>query len=182
MREQLEEIRRRAIAELADDAGEAQIDAVRVRVLGRSGELTEIMRGMREVPNAERPAIGQLINQIKREVETRIETLSEKIKAAALTKSLNEKRLDVTLPGMRIARGHLHPITDILEKMLQIFESMGFEVAMTQDIEDDFHNFAALNFPPHHPARGLLQHLVFGAKPVEFSFQFFFRRHDVQFQ
>ena len=85
MREQLEEIRRRAMAELGDDAPEAQIDAVRVRVLGRSGELTEIMRGMREVPSAERPAIGQLINQIKREVEARIEALSEKVKAAALT-------------------------------------------------------------------------------------------------
>ncbi len=56
---------------------------------------------------------------------------------------------------MRIARGHIHPATDMLEKMLQIFESMGFEVAMTQDIEDDFHNFAALNFPPHHPARDM---------------------------
>ncbi|HSZ22423.1 MAG TPA: hypothetical protein VK782_04745, partial [Candidatus Sulfotelmatobacter sp.] len=155
MKEQLEEIRRRAMAELGDDAGEAQIDAVRVRVLGRSGELTEIMRGMREVPNAERPAIGQLINQIKREVEARIEALTEKVKVAALTRSLNEKRLDVTLPGMRIARGHIHPTTDILEKMLQIFESMGFEVAMTQDIEDDFHNFAALNFQPHHPARDM---------------------------
>ena len=76
------------------------------------------MRGMREVPNAERPAIGQLINQIKREVEARIEALTEKLKAASLTKSLNEKRLDVTLPGMRIARGHIHPITDILEQML----------------------------------------------------------------
>src|ERR1700739_4425675 len=105
MKEQLEEIRRRAIAELTDEADEAQIDAVRVRVLGRSGELTEIMRGMREVPNAERPAIGQLINQIKREVEARIEALSEKLKNAALTKSLNEKQIDVTLPGMRIARG-----------------------------------------------------------------------------
>ena len=80
MKEQLEEIRRRAMAELADDANEAQIDAVRVRVLGRSGELTEIMRGMREVPNAERPAIGQLINQIKREVEARIETLQREAK------------------------------------------------------------------------------------------------------
>src|SRR6204780_5807059 len=110
MREQLEEIRRRAMAELGDDAGEAQVDAVRVRVLGRSGELTEIMRGMREVPNAERPAIGQLINQIKREVEARIEALTERVKVAALTRSLNEKRLDVTLPGMHIARGHIHPI------------------------------------------------------------------------
>src|SRR6266849_1633141 len=153
MKEQLEEIRRRAMAELGDEADEAQIDAVRVRVLGRSGELTEIMRAMREVPNAERPAIGQLINQIKGEVEARIEALSEKLKTATLTKSLNEKRLDVTLPGMRIARGRIHPITDILERMLQIFEAMGFEVAMTQDIEDDFHNFEALNFIPHHPAR-----------------------------
>ncbi len=155
MKDQLEEIRRRAIAELTDEADEAQIDAVRVRVLGRSGELTEIMRGMREVPNAERPAIGQLINQIKNEVEARVEALSEKLKAASLTKSLNEKRIDVTLPGMRIARGRIHPITDILEKMLQIFEGMGFEVAMTQDIEDDFHNFEALNFLPHHPARDM---------------------------
>ena len=65
------------------------------------------------------------------------------------------KKIDVTLPGMRIARGHIHPITDILEQMLAIFESMGFEVAMTQDIEDNFHNFAALNFPPHHPARDM---------------------------
>src|SRR5579863_8830189 len=155
MKEQLEEIRRRAIAELTDEADEAQIDAVRVRVLGRSGELTEIMRGMRDLPNAERPAIGQLINQIKREVEARIEALSEKLKTATLTKSLNEKRLDVTLPGMRIARGRIHPITDVMEKMLQIFESMGFEVAITQDIEDDFHNFEALTFIPHHPPRAI---------------------------
>jgi phenylalanyl-tRNA synthetase alpha chain len=155
MKEQLEEIRRRAMEELTDHADEAQIDAVRVRVLGRSGELTEIMRAMREVPNAERPAIGQLINQIKGEVEARVEALSRKLRAAALAKSLNEKRLDVTLPGMRIARGRIHPITDILEKMLQIFEAMGFEVAMTQDLEDDFHNFEALNFLPHHPARDM---------------------------
>ena len=134
---------------------EAQIDAVRVRVLGRSGELTEIMRGMRDVPNAERPAIGQLINQIKNEIAARIEALTEKLKTATLAKSLNETRLDVTLPGMRIARGRIHPITDVLEKMLQIFEGMGFEVAMTQDIEDDFHNFEALNFIPHHPARDM---------------------------
>ncbi|HYL60068.1 MAG TPA: phenylalanine--tRNA ligase subunit alpha [Candidatus Acidoferrales bacterium] len=156
MKEQLEEIRRRALAELTDDAGEAQIDAVRVRVLGRSGELTEIMRKMREVPNEERPVIGQLVNEIKRQVEARIEALSERLKAASLEKSLNEKRLDVTLPGMRIARGRIHPITDIQERMLQIFEAMGFEVAMTQDLEDDFHNFEALNFKEHHPARDML--------------------------
>src|SRR6266436_2736986 len=126
------EVDRKMLARLAQERDALFTELVRTAksALGRSGELTEIMRGMREVPNAERPAIGQLINQIKNEVEARVEALSEKLKAASLTKSLNEKRLDVTLPGMRIARGHIHPITDILEQMLAIFESMGFEVAM----------------------------------------------------
>src|SRR5258708_3117367 len=150
MKEQLEEIRRRAMAELTDDADEAQIDAVRVRVLGRSGELTEIMRRMREVPPAERPAIGQLINQIKNELEARIEVLQQKLKQAALQRSLAEVRLDVTLPGARLPRGRLHPVTLTIEEMLRTFSAMGFEVVATRDIEDDFHNFAALNFPPDH--------------------------------
>jgi phenylalanyl-tRNA synthetase alpha chain len=153
VREQLDEIKTRAMSELADSASDEQIEAVRVRVLGRSGELTEIMRGMRNVPNAERPAMGQLINQIKREVEERIEHLKTALKHAELERSLSEARLDVTLPGMRIPRGRIHPITQTLERMLDIFVSMGFEIEMTQDIEDDFHNFQALNFPPDHPAR-----------------------------
>ena len=153
MRDQLEEIRKRAMSELSDSATDDQIEAVRVRVLGRSGELTEIMRGMRNVPNEERPAIGQLINQIKREVEERIESLKATLKNATLEKSLSEARLDVTLPGMRIPRGRIHPVTQMLERMLDIFVSMGFEIEWTQDIEDDFHNFQALNFPPDHPAR-----------------------------
>jgi phenylalanyl-tRNA synthetase alpha chain len=153
MKEQLEEIRRRAMSELADDADDAAIEAVRVRVLGRQGELTEIMRRMREVPQNERPAIGQLVNQIKGEVEARIEALKERLKQRRLAESLSSAALDVTLPGMRIARGHIHPITQIMERMLDIFVGMGFEVVMTQEIEDDFHNFEALNFPPDHPAR-----------------------------
>jgi phenylalanyl-tRNA synthetase alpha chain len=141
------------MSELSDSASDEQIEAVRVRVLGRSGELTEIMRGMRNVPNEERPAMGQLINQIKRDVEERIEYLKLAAMRAQLERSLNEARLDVTLPGMRLPRGRIHPITQTLERMLDIFVSMGFEIEMTQDIEDDFHNFQALNFPPDHPAR-----------------------------
>jgi len=153
MKEQLDAIRTRAMSELADTAADEQIEAVRVRVLGRSGELTEIMRGMRNLPNEERPAMGQLVNQIKREVEERIEHLKRVLKNAELERSLVEQRIDVTLPGMRIRRGHIHPITQMMERMLDIFVSMGFEIEMTQDIEDDFHNFQALNFPPDHPAR-----------------------------
>ncbi|HUY18479.1 MAG TPA: phenylalanine--tRNA ligase subunit alpha [Candidatus Binataceae bacterium] len=153
MKDQLEEIRIRALRELADDATEAAIENVRVRVLGRSGELTEIMRRMREVAPAERPAIGQLVNQIKGELEARIEVLQGQLKQAALERSLAETRLDVTLPGAQLPRGRLHPVTLIIEQMLHIFSAMGFEIAATRDIEDDFHNFAALNFPPDHPAR-----------------------------
>jgi phenylalanyl-tRNA synthetase alpha chain len=153
MKDQLEQIRSRALAELADDALEAAIENVRVRVLGRSGELTEIMRRMREVPPEERPAIGQLVNQIKTELEARIEVLQGKLREAALERELAAARYDVTLPGAHLPRGRLHPVTQTIEEMLRIFRAMGFEIAATRDVEDDFHNFAALNFPPDHPAR-----------------------------
>ncbi len=153
MKEQLEEIRARALSELFDSATVEQIENVRVRVLGRSGELTEIMRGMGKVPAEERPTIGRLVNQIKAELEGRIEALNEKMQRVQMERSLGEARIDVTLPGMRIPRGWLHPVTQSLERMLDIFTSMGFEVVATQDVEDDFHNFGALNFPPDHPAR-----------------------------
>jgi phenylalanyl-tRNA synthetase alpha chain len=153
MREQLDEIRTRALNELTERASAEQIEAVRVRVLGRSGELTEIMRRMREVPNEERPAIGRLVNEIKSELEGRIEALAGDLKRAAMEQSLTEAGFDVTLPGMRIARGWLHPVTQTRERMLDIFAAMGFEVIETQDVEDDFHNFGALNFPADHPAR-----------------------------
>ena len=153
MREQLEEIRSRALHELADGASEAQIEAVRVRVLGRAGELTEIMRRMRDVPNEEKPLIGRLVNEIKGELEARIEVLAEAQKRAAMERSLGTARIDVTLPGNHVPRGWLHPVTQARERMLDVFAAMGFEVIETQDVEDDFHNFGALNFPPDHPAR-----------------------------
>ena len=155
MKEQLEQIRTRSLAELADDAGADAIEAVRVRVLGRSGELTEIMRGLRDVPQAERPLIGKLVNEIKRELEARIDELQARIRQRELENSLASAKLDVTLPGMKVARGRIHPVTQVMEEMLDILCEMGFEVEYTQDVEDDFHNFAALNFPPDHPARDM---------------------------
>jgi phenylalanyl-tRNA synthetase alpha chain len=155
MKEQLEAIRERAMAELSDDADERRIEAVRVRVLGRNGELTEIMRRLREIPPEERPLIGQSVNRIKGEIEARIGELQERIRLASLERSLAAARLDVTLPGARINRGRLHPITQTIERMLEIFAAMGFEAVATRDVEDDFHNFAALNFPVDHPARDM---------------------------
>jgi phenylalanyl-tRNA synthetase alpha chain len=153
MREQLEAIRNRALAQLSDDASPEQIEQVRVGVLGRSGELTAIMRGMRDVPAEERPAIGQLVNEIKRELESRIQALQETQERARMQRALTEHKADVTLPGTRINRGRLHPLTQVAEEMIGLFEAMGFEAVATQDVDDDFHNFSALNFPPDHPAR-----------------------------
>jgi len=155
MKEQLEEIRRRALAELSDHASVEAIEAVRVRVLGRSGELTEIMRGMRDLAPAERPLVGKLVNEIKSEVESRIAALQTNLRGRELERSLGEAKLDVTLPGMKIPRGRINPVTQIVEEMLDILCEMGFEVEYTQDVEDDFHNFAALNFAPDHPARDM---------------------------
>src|SRR5579863_2925157 len=128
IREQLEDIRARANGELGDNGDADAIENVRVRVLGRNGELTAIMRGMREIAPEERRAVGQLLNEIKTALEKRIEELVEKHKRAELEKSLAGARLDVTLPGMRVARGHIHPVTAMVERMLDIFVAMGFEV------------------------------------------------------
>jgi len=153
MKELLEQIRTRALQELSDGASEDQIETVRVRVLGRSGELTEIMRRMGDVPREDRPAIGRLVNEIKNELEERIARLADQQKHAAMERSLAEARIDITLPGLHVPRGWLHPLTQSRERMLDILESMGFEVVETSEVEDDFHNFGALNFPPDHPAR-----------------------------
>jgi len=153
MKEELEQIRAQALQELSDSASEEQIEAVRVRVLGRSGELTEIMRRMPEVAREDRPAVGRLVNDIKNQLEQRIALLAEQQRRAAMERSLAEARIDVTLPGWSVPRGWLHPVTRSRERMLDILESMGFEVVETPEVEDDFHNFGALNFPPDHPAR-----------------------------
>lgn len=155
IRQRLEDIRRQAMAELAQSASLEQIENVRVKVLGRGGELTELLRSMREVPAQERPAIGQLANQVKRDIEERIEVLKNELRRRALGESLARAPLDVTLPGVQFPRGHIHPLTQITERLLDIWAAMGFEVIPTPDIEDDFHNFGALNFPSDHPARDM---------------------------
>lgn len=153
IRQRLEEIRTQALAELAQSSALDQIERVRVRILGRGGELTELLRSMRALPEQERPAVGQLANQVKREIETRIEALKHELRLRIVSESLSQAPLDVTLPGVRFPRGHLHPLTQVTERLLDIWAAMGFEVVATPDIEDDFHNFGALNFPPDHPAR-----------------------------
>ena len=155
MKSALERIRQTALAELERCSDEAALEDVRVRYLGRKGELTAVLRGMRDVAEAERPAMGALVNAVKAEVEAAIEAIRGRLDAARLARSLAEERIDVTLPGIRFPRGRLHPLTQVLGDVVAIFVAMGFAVEEGPEIEDDYHNFEALNIPRDHPARDM---------------------------
>jgi phenylalanyl-tRNA synthetase alpha chain len=155
MKATLEQIRRDAVAALEAASSEAEVEQLRVRLLGRKGELTSMVRGLHAVAPAERPALGAYLNEVKNEVERRIESALSELRAAARARQLAAEVVDVTLPGRRRVAGHIHPITQTMEEMVDIFVGLGFTVAQGPDIEDDYHNFTALNVPADHPARDM---------------------------
>jgi phenylalanyl-tRNA synthetase alpha chain len=129
------------------------LDEVRVAALGKKGRITELVKGLGGLPAAERPRIGQLVNVVKRTLEEAIEARQRALAAAALDARLAAERIDVTLPARETVTGRLHPVSRVAEEITAIFADMGFAVAEGPDIEDDWHNFEALNLPPEHPAR-----------------------------
>ncbi len=155
MKAKLEHLRLDALAALQAATDEAEVEQLRIRLLGRKGELTGIVRGLHAVPPAERPALGAYLNEVKKEVEERIEQALSDLRAATRKRQLAGEVVDVTLPGRRRVAGHIHPITQTMEEMVDIFVGLGFTVAQGPDIEDDYHNFTALNVPADHPARDM---------------------------
>ena len=131
----------------------APLEQVKARYLGKAGQITELLKGLGKLPPEEKKTAGAAINRAKEAVEAALNARRDAIKLAALEARLAEEALDVTLPGRGEARGGLHPVTRTLERIEGLFRSIGFEVADGPEIEDDFHNFTALNFPPKHPAR-----------------------------
>ncbi|MGN1097568.1 MAG: phenylalanine--tRNA ligase subunit alpha [Clostridia bacterium] len=153
MKEQLEKIRQAAAEALeAADSGEA-LEAVRVKFLGKKGELTAVLRGMGGLSPEERPAIGQLANEVRAFVEGEIEKKRAVLSQKAREDKLKSEVIDVTMPGRRRGEGRLHPLTKVLDEVTDIFTGMGFSVAEGPDIELDYYNFEALNIPADHPAR-----------------------------
>jgi phenylalanyl-tRNA synthetase alpha chain len=155
MKDALERIRADALAALQSSDGEEAIEEIRVRFLGRKGELTTLVRRMREVAPDERPAMGALLNAVKDELEQRIAEALEAARAATRSRRVAAERIDVTVPGRRPRAGRLHPITQMLDELIDVFLALGFSVAEGPEIEDDYHNFEALNFPVDHPARDM---------------------------
>jgi len=155
MREQLEKLQREAEQELLGASTDEAIQAIRTKYLGRKGMLTSILRGLGSVPPEERPAMGQLANQVKESLSQRIDAVLEGIEASKKDRRLMQERVDVTLPGRGFARGTLHPITQVTQEICGIFAALGFAVAEGPEVELDYYNFEALNMAKDHPSRDM---------------------------
>jgi phenylalanyl-tRNA synthetase alpha chain len=139
------------------------LEELRVRYLGKKGEITALLKGLGKLPAAERPAAGERINQAKQALAEELEARRETLARVELEARLAAERLDVTLPGRGQSVGGLHPVTLTLERIEGLFTRIGFDVAVGPEIEDDYHNFEALNIPAHHPARSMADTFYFDA-------------------
>lgn len=153
MQQQLDSIRTRVQGELSGITDSTALDQLRVRVLGKKGELTEILRGMGKLPPEERPKMGQMVNALREELETAISARAHSIKEAEKEAALQREVIDVTLPGQDRQAGSLHPISLVLNDLLDIFTGLGFQSVEGPEIEYDHYNFELLNVPKDHPAR-----------------------------
>ena len=150
MKELLESIRKKAMEEIAQSEDP---EALRIRYLGKKGELTAVLRGMGSVPPEERPVIGALANDIREQIEAALAAKAEEKKEKELAHKLEAEALDVTIPGTACAVGRRHPLAQTENMLRDIFIGMGFSVAEGPEVEYDYYNFEALNLPPDHPAR-----------------------------
>ena len=153
MKEQLEAIRAAAKKALSDCADSKVLETLRVQYLGKKGELTGILKQMGKLSAEERPAMGQLANQVRADIETALADKQKKLAEAMLAHKLEAETLDITLPGKKQKVGSMHPLTIVENEIREIFLGMGFSVADGPEVEYDYYNFEALNLPPDHPAR-----------------------------
>jgi phenylalanyl-tRNA synthetase alpha chain len=159
----LEELEKQALDEIAAAADPAALDAVRVGYLGKKGRLTQQLKQLGALSAAERPAAGQAINRIKGRVQQALDVRRDALQALQLDARLASERVDVTLPGRGQSQGGLHPVTITMRRIEQLFRPLGFSVVEGPEIEDDHHNFEALNIPAHHPARAMHDTFYFDA-------------------
>jgi len=151
----LDELLHTASTEIDATSDLKALEELRVHYLGKKGLVTEQLKSLGKLSAEERPAAGQRINEVKQAIQAKLELRSTTLEEAATAEKLKSEAIDVTLPGRTSAVGTLHPVTITLRRIEKLFQRHGFEVADGPEIEDDFHNFEALNIPPHHPARAM---------------------------
>lgn len=149
----LEEIRQRALKSIAEAKGLDSLNDVRVAFTGKKGELTEVLKGMKDVAKEERPKVGALVNETRDAIERAINEAREKLEEQALVARLAKEKIDVTLPAKKQEIGHRHPNAIALKELEDIFIGMGYEVVEGPEVEKDYYNFEALNIPADHPAK-----------------------------
>lgn len=153
MREKLEQIKTEALGQIEESGALEKLNEIRIRYLGKKGELTQVLKGMKDVAPQDRPGVGQMVNEARAVIEEKLEETRKKLAARAREEQLKNEEIDVTLPARKTAVGHCHPCTVALEEVERIFVGMGYEVVEGPEIEYDYYNFQALNIPKGHPAR-----------------------------
>ncbi|MGP1365765.1 MAG: phenylalanine--tRNA ligase subunit alpha [Schwartzia sp. (in: firmicutes)] len=156
MEEKINQIRQEAVELIRQQVENlSQLNDIRVKYLGKKGEITNFLRGLGQLSKEDRPRIGQIVNEARHQLETLIEEKNAQLKIETMKEKLSQEKIDITLPGRYPWRGHLHPLTLTLQRIKTIFMDMGFSVEEGPEIERDYFNFEALNLPKEHPARDM---------------------------
>ena len=153
MKERLQNIKDEALKAIEAADMPEKLNDVRVKFLGKKGELTAVLKGMKDVAPEDRPKVGQLVNEARKAIEEKLDEKRDIFEKAVLEEKLKSETIDVTLPGKKLAMGHSHPNTITLEEVEDIFVGMGYEVVEGPEVEYDYYNFEALNIPDNHPAK-----------------------------
>ncbi len=155
MKNQIKKIEKQALEEIDKAEVSDEVEALRVKYSGRKSELTNVLRGLKDLSPQERKEMGELSNQTKNVIEDKLDNKELEIKNQELKNVEEKEKVDITYPGKKISGGHLHPLTQVRYDIEEIFMSMGFLVVDDREVEDEFHNFDALNMPRNHPARDM---------------------------
>ena len=153
MKEKLKAIREEAVSKILESENLDKLNEIRVAYLGKKGQLTEVLKGMKDVAPEDRPKVGQMVNETRAAIEEKMEEVKNNLSAKAREAKLKAEVIDVTLPAKKNKIGHLHPNTVALEELEKIFVGLGYEVVEGPEVEYDYYNFEALNIPANHPAK-----------------------------
>lgn len=155
LREKLEELRQQGLNEIANSDDLKNVNDIRVKLLGKKGPITNVLRGMRDLSAGERPKVGKFANEVRDELQQALEDKKSSLEQALMNAKLQSESIDVTLPGTPVAQGQPHVIQQIIDQLVDLFIGMGYEVAVGDEVEQEEYNFEKLNLPKDHPARDM---------------------------
>lgn len=155
LQERLEELKAQGLKAIKDSKKLKEINDIRVKLLGKKGQITEVLRGMRDLPKEERPKIGAMANRVRDELTNAISNRQDEIEIQKVAQKLEAEKIDVTLPGVPVKAGQPHVLSQIIDEIEKLFLGLGFQIVEGPEVEKDHYNFEMLNLPPDHPARDM---------------------------